>query len=304
MNFKRLLVGVLIVVFLYSGNIIYFQMQQLSGPFFLDHYYDFELNRDGVGTVDLYYVTNKKEDIDIWSIAIPEVEFAVVKHDVVHQELTHYQVKRATVELNGINVTNELKFEMIDVQFSQQDRKQFSIGEIILRPSTYVETERPIEFLASGSSSNQMNFSLFETTENLQMKEINYSFQNLLDNQFEVYFDYNTDKLNGLKNKLQSNIDEDHEQMNQLMWQQNGIALDKIHFPIKFKKGDAVKVNSSFHFANNSPLKKSAFQFELRLIFETENGDEVIARDHINYQTYLSNNDVKKLREKVGGSNE
>lgn len=304
MNIKKLIVAIIIIIFLYGGNIIYFQMQQLSEPLFLDHYYDFELNPDGSGYIDFYYVENKSDQTTIWSIEIPNVDYATINSEIVHQEFSHYQVKKVQVELNGENVDKDTIIDKIGVQFSNQDYKEYSIGEIIISPSTYLEGDSPVQFLAGGSSNNLTNFIVFEANEKLKMLDITHAFKNSLGDQFYILFDHNSEQLEDLKNKLQSKTDEEHEKLHELLWQENENDIKNVTFPIQFEKGDIVKLNSGFDASQMPNLRNTAYQFELKLIFETDSGVKVIARDHINHQPLLTKSDVLQLEKKVGENNE
>lgn len=301
-NFKRLLVGICSVALLYLGNILYFQTQQLDGPFFLKHYYDVKVNENGMTRIELYYVTNKQEQI--LNVFIPGMDFTRVSYDGVYQDFPHYQIKKAVVEVDRMNKEEVLTHTKLDVQFAHAGLIEYEIGEIIFRLSitTDTETESPVRFLAAGSSSDYTGYSLFEMVEPVQLVEIDFPFHHALKDELHIFVDFDNDDINGFKEKLQSSeLDEEMEEfVRKHMWNVQGIELNNLPLPIAFEKNDSVKVNSAFMFDETSLQKHSVYEFSIRLLFETEDGMKTVVRSHLNYQPYFSNRDIRELAKRVG----
>ena len=303
MNFKRLTTCIVIVVLLYVGNLIYYQTQQIDGPFFLSHYYDVEFREDRNPTVELYYVTNKQHELG--HIDIPGVDRAYVIYDHFYQQFPHFQIKKAVVEIQGQYVADALSIKEIDVQFFNEDLKKYSIGEMILRPPSDIGSEQTIAHLASGGSSDHTSFSAFEINEQMELVGYEYAFENKLSDELELFLDYENEELRDFKEKIQTKeYDEEFDYMQRNMWTISGLKMSEVPFPITVKKNDHIKVNSAFRFDEDSRNENKFYRFDVRLLFETEEGSKLVARNYMNYQPHFTSSEIKNLATKVGERDE
>lgn len=302
MHGKKLMIAIVAVTLFFIGNILYFQSHQLKEPVILPHYVDLQLNQDGYGMMDLYYVTNQEQEI--WNVIIPGIEYVKVEFETVHQNLPHYFLKKASLQLQAQNITEELIISDVEVQFSGSNLAQlYQIGEIRIRPSTNSEKEHNVRMLASGSSNNQMSFFLFEMMEPLQLVNVNFPFQGMLKDNFRMFFDFDSEDLTELHEKGRI-LKDDHDFVHERLWEKSGVEYPNIPFPVPFEANDVLLINHEFLFPNDSDLGKAIFNFELEFLFEDEKGEEVTAKSYIDYLPYFTNREIKDFIEKVGGRGE
>jgi hypothetical protein len=302
MSLKKLIIAMTTVVLIFFGNIIYYFMQQIEGPIFLNHYYEYQFQQDEFTQVDLFYVTNKNQEL--LHIDVPGVEYSSIKFISDYQILKHYQVKKVSLELNVEDLKEDIAFSNIHARFSDSDYQQYDIGEIRLRPSSYGKKEQPFTWVSSGSSSDHTSYSIFDIKEDSNLIEVQIPFQNLLQDQLQLMLDVNGEEVKVFKEKFQSDLDRDYEIDTDKMFEQSGVEVSSVTYPMPIEKNDSLKVSSSFRFNEGSIHRTSIFQFEYRLLFEYEDGSKWFAKDFLHYQPYFSSSDIKRITKKDGGIGE
>lgn len=133
-----------IVVFSWVGNYLYFQSKQLEHPIFLDHYYETYLQDETY--ITFYYLSNKMDqsqvsyalldgieaypasDGDFWNWTANKPRFA--------QEFSHQYLKSVRLKLPKFNLPIEegsddiWSFEEITVAFSDRQTVTANVGKI------------------------------------------------------------------------------------------------------------------------------------------------------------------------------
>ncbi|MCP8615815.1 hypothetical protein [Salirhabdus salicampi] len=104
MNGKVFLIGILIVIACWIGNIVYYVNQQLDKPIFFEHYYD--IVQSDHTDVTLYYVTNKHNPTMINSIEVNGINFTPTSyfphnesHNQPEQQFQHHTIMKVMIHI-------------------------------------------------------------------------------------------------------------------------------------------------------------------------------------------------------------
>lgn len=136
MNRTKIVVGLILLVLLWAGNIYFFERNQLNEPLFLKHYYDLTLTGDHL-QFDLYYLVNRQDDAKTATLRMEDNSFFFQTTEDVKYRGQYWTLKHITVHLSKDQIrqtaSDRIIIQNIRVQFPRQQEKKIQIGEIHVR---------------------------------------------------------------------------------------------------------------------------------------------------------------------------
>jgi len=252
---KKIILGVVFLVLLWAGNIIYYEKHVLKEPLFINHYYNL---KTGMNDFRLYYIQNINSQDRVISIVFPEIGQQFLNFSELDgnsdSNRRYYMLKTITVNLfNGGNeIPEEYKNKVItkaQICFSSGKKVNTDLGKIYLDNNEIEKID--LKQSSTSSSSDNTGSSTFIANKDINVTGINSKFQE------------------ELKDILQINID--------------GIPLSKMAFPIKLKAGTDLNLSYSFIFNKNDIRKNNAYFFTLDLLTEDFQGNKGTSSCFVNY---------------------
>lgn len=169
MNQKKVGLGLVVLILLWVGNIVYFQRYQLEEPMFMKHYYSLQ-NIGNKLEFDLYYLVNHSEDVGVSRVHIPALGLdAYPAWDHERSRLQYQKVRSVHLEWDVTNLRSldqQVKVTELEVEFTDGSSQHVNIGEIMFNR---VKADHPyLHSQSTGSSSDHTGFSLFREKELLK----------------------------------------------------------------------------------------------------------------------------------------
>lgn len=174
-------------------NSVYAHSKQLEEPIFLDHYIEMTMDQK---TVTLYYLANKNDDSYVRHIYLGNIE-GFPQHAFIYPDekphvfdtYKHQELRSILIELRQINDQNvERSFNEMQVYYSDGKASTVSIGEIIIRPEGYFESDnpRPLVLTSGGGRNDGQSAHSFLVNEPLSIQKISGPFNNTLGNELNL----------------------------------------------------------------------------------------------------------------------
>ncbi|WP_096200704.1 hypothetical protein [Bacillus sp. FJAT-45350] len=283
-NKTTVVIGLIILAILWTGNILYYKSHQLSKPLFMEHYYDV-LSWGDTNYVELYYLTNSnyQEGNYIYRVDIPGVDYVHIEGNYPHQHFTHTVLMKLMIRIDS-ELFDTLDFEDMIVHYSNGDSESVNIGTIRIRDikEREVVQENLVDYRSSGSGSDHTGFDMFGIQEPLHLIDVQIPYEEFLVDSLLVTIEKNQEILysRGNLNYFTDKLPHDY--------------ANKTSLPVTFTKGDHFKLSYAFRFRNE--IESTHFyKLDTSLLFETEAGIEFSQTTNIHYTPYLDEGTVKDL---------
>lgn len=181
-----------IITISWIANSLYAQSKQLSEPIFLDHYIETTMG-DGV-YVTFYYLANKDDRSYINNVRIGEVygsPYGSYFHNgtqMYNAEFTHHVLRSVPIKFNTIDLDSTVTFNEMEVFYSDGSASTVSIGEVIIHPEGYFESDNPATLSQSTSSGSNdgRSWHTFQATEPLSIQKITTPFNVALEDRLNL----------------------------------------------------------------------------------------------------------------------
>jgi hypothetical protein len=252
------------------GNIVYFSYNQLKKPVILLHYTDYSIYPEQPAEFELYYLTNRNENIEIKRIELPNMPlFAQVRND----EMNTYNsivLKRAVVNMDRpkfeyITSNGDFNLEELAVYFSDGSMQNLNIGEIYLRNKRVPLGEVALKSVASGSSNGNQGFHLLTVEKPVIIESIEYPFRDKLGEAFQVSVTSSTDTWEERRSSI--------EEVNQAsMNVDENALLETLRFPIRLEKGNTLRIAYEFQFDKADQRQYDWYKLQMKINFVKEDG--------------------------------
>ncbi|QED46938.1 hypothetical protein [Cytobacillus dafuensis] len=274
--------GMAIVLLSLIGNYIVYKSSQLKEPIMLKHYYHITADR---GTIlELYYIANRNNDVDIQSISIPGIDYSFFSSlygmPANGQSNNHYQIKTLHIEIDDriMDVLNgkPYKFDQVTAHLSNGKNLTLPVGEIILfkREASTLKTS------SSGSSNDNSGFEILKADHDIEITGLDLPFADALKSALSL-------KLNGTQMQL-------HE-FNKVKTHKDSYPIKSELFPLNVKKEELFPIIYKFSFAENDPLRFNFYLIDAKLHGKDQNGPEFTNISHLSYRPYFEKKDLKEI---------
>ncbi|AXI00811.1 hypothetical protein DV702_14510 [Sporosarcina sp. PTS2304] len=227
----------LIIGIVWISNYMYAYSQKLDQPVFLNHYIDYHLSEEQY--TPFYFLTNKEDSSFIQVVEVGDIRGypdRFGEHNGIEtiEQFGRYSLKRVMIRFDEEAVdtlTEPVRFDKMNVYFSEQSETIYPIGQIVFHPLR--EEYRP--FTTSSVSGGNHTESRLTVDEELVIDSVNTSFDELLDERLMI-------KLSSASlNKEKSNkVLSSNEEWNQT----KGIDRRDVELPLVLDKGDYLTVKS------------------------------------------------------------
>ncbi|KAB2328540.1 hypothetical protein F7731_25290 [Cytobacillus depressus] len=277
-----LYVGLVIVILSFVGNYFVFTMSQLKKPIMLKHYYNSAVLPGSI--LELHYIANRSNDIDIQWIIIPGIEnefYSPLYGTSYGQPYKHYQLKTFHIEINehfsdDMNA-GALSFDQVTAHLSNGEKMIMPIGEITL----FNQNDMTLERQSSGGSSDNTGFQIFKTDKDIEITGVDLPFANDLKSALTL-------KVNSNQVELERNVNAPVPEIIQ-----NGKLITSDVFPLALKKDELLSVTHKFLFNQDDLLRFNYYQMDGKLHGNEQNGQKFTDFFSLSYRPSF---EVKDLR--------
>lgn len=256
MNIKRkyVIIGIVLLVIAWAGNIYYYKMHVLKRPLFVNHYYDI---KNGMDVFRLHFIENINDKNGIAYVSFPEIEDGYLSADIFNgnSDDRYYSMKTIQVRIprssDGI-VPESLKNRVITkIRAYTMGGRTYDadIGKIYL--DWDVPGEHNLEFVTGQGSSNNTGYTMFSSKTDMKIYGVSSRFPEMMDKPFYIAIDKT--------------------------------PLKDIKFPIELKKGTTITVDYGFMFDGEDIRKNYAYEYTIDLLIEDESGKRGVCPVYISY---------------------
>lgn len=271
-NKKYVILGLVILSLLWTGNIVFYNKYQLKAPIFIKNYYDI---KRGIPSFDLYYIENINAKDKVVSITFPELgqqQYLNCNKMQCNTDGRYYSLNAIRIEnfygyMNDEN--NELKNKIITkghITFESGKTMDVPLGKIYLNSDT--TNGKDLKQISVSSSSDYTGGTVFSATKDLKVVGISGKF------------------YDELKDILKINI--------------NGKELSENTFPISLKSGESINISYSFKLKEKDLRSYNAYDFYIDLLTEDMSGKKdsgsIFVNFHCQSPEYYDIETLKKNR--------
>lgn len=304
--------GMIIVVFSWVGNYLYFQSKQLERAIFLDHYYETYLQEENYLT--FYYLTNKKDQSEVNYALIDGLEAYPASNGgfwnwqsntpTFEQEFSHQYLKSVRLQLPNYDLPikegsdDVWTFEEVTFAFSNGEMVTTDIGNVNVYgklPNSDVFENR-----VSSSSNQHRSDDSMVAVKPVIVEAISIPFSEKISQDVLVKVNTDQEKLKELEAINKGGNPPDWvEEERDLDWENvSGVSIDEDIFPFELKKDDWLTLSMKFN-----PNRKSYFEFGVEINGKTAEGEPFMQKAFIIDHPYLTQQAVNEIiAEKVGGA--
>jgi hypothetical protein len=274
MNIKRkyVILGLVLLIIAWVGNIYYYENHKLKKPLFIKHYYDI---KNGMDFFRLYFIENINDKNEISYVSFPELEDGYISADILNynSDDRYYRMKiiQARIPRSSDGIVPEfLRNKTITkVRAYTMDGKTYDmdIGKIYL--DWDVPGEHSMESTSSGASNNNTGYTTFSSKSDIKIYDVTCKFPELLDGLVEISI--------------------------------KGTPLKDVRFPLELKKGDTITVDYRFMFEKDDIRQNNAYECSIDLLTEDESGKKGVSSAFINYwKQFPEEYDIAAMRKDRG----
>ena len=295
MKEKILWIGVVAIVLSWIGNYLYFQSKQLDHPIFLEHYYETYLE-DKESTLTFYYLTNKKENVEVIDVIIDGVTvfpssdgFFMWDSDTPQyvQEFSHHYLKSVRLELPKPIEEGSWTFEEITATFSNGQTVTADIGKV------KVEEKMPytnaLESRFSSSNNQSSHEEQLVASQPLTIDSISLPFSQDISEDILVKINRNQEELKKREAKI-NNPDWLEEEPNMEWKDKDGVSILEGIFPFSLEKGERLGISMQLN-----PDRKRYFSLGVEISGTTEDGETYKRKAFIMDDPYLTQQAVDEI---------
>lgn len=247
MNFnkKHIVGGIVLLLLLWTANIVYYKSHGLKDPIFIKHYYDV---KKGMNSFRLHYIDNINSEDRVVGIVFPEIGEQQIYCSQFSQNIDrrYYELKILTVNIfNGDanKIPEEYKNKVITkarIILSKGKIMDVDIGKIYLYRDEI--ENRHLQGNRVSSSNDNTGSAYYVATKDSIVKGIGSKF------------------YEEVKDILKITINEKELS--------NGI------FPIELKEGEALDIRYGFEFSKDDIRKNNIYDFSIDILTEDLQGNE------------------------------
>ncbi len=255
----------LLITASWAGNLWYYQSMKLENPVFLKHY--MVLNGNDSDWIELTYVENRKNGKKVTGVQLdelPMLRFQINPHGDAyyhHQVLGKAYGEWRKEDFGEVEqVPRSIK--EATVYYSEGPPEKVPIGEIKL---VWEERDGLLQSSSSGGSSDGTGHYSVTVNQPLVLEQIEYSFGDRLSPIFEL----SAAGRNGIE------------------------SIPPL--PIRLDAGDPLTFSYKWSIPEEMPAASDVYKVYISLTFKTEDGRTVRDRLPINFNLYLSEEQIKRL---------
>lgn len=275
LNKKLVAIGLVLLIMLWTGNIIYYKKHVIKEPLFIKHYYDVYIKGD---IVNLYYLQSTTSKDKIINITFPEIEQKYIEfteNDIDNSKGPYYRLKALNINVNnGSNneVSDEYTNKVItraNIAFSSGKTMNVNLGEIHLYNSDKNKTSYLKREMQSSSSDNTGG-TTFYADKDIYITGINNRF------------------YNDIKDILEVSID--------------GTKISDVKFPIELDAEQSINIAYAFKFSNKNDIRlNNAYHLVFNLSTEDSRGNKGSTPCFIDFYPSSSDNlNINALKNNKG----
>lgn len=244
LNKKHVVIWIMLLTAVWTGNIIYYQRHVLKEPLFIKNYYDI---REDYGFFRLIYIDNINSERNVTSIVFPEVGSETINftEQDYNSDNRYYRMKLINVKLEkDDNIIREKYLNKLitkaEVHLSDGKVINTDIGKIYI--SSNMDDSGAELFAAEStiSSNNNTEQVTYRVSKDMKILSISSRF-------FEIMEDVLDIKLNKK-------------------------PLKEISFPMELEKGDTLEIDYEFKFTDGDIRQSCAYDFPLYFMVEDMEG--------------------------------
>lgn len=245
MNIKRnhVIMGLVLLLVLWTGNIFYYQKHVLKEPLFIKHYYDV---KQGMENFRLYYIDNINQKNEIAYVIFPEIGYEYTRTEIFksNSDNRYYNLNIINVIRNANSdngIPEGMKNKVLTkarVYFTNGKTLDVDIGRIYLY-SDGME-KYTLDSVSSMGSSDNTGSTIFSSPDDLKIYGVGSKFPELMNDIILISI--------------------------------NGVPLREVKFPINVKKGDNITVGYKFQFDSENINRNNAYDFPVYILTENEAG--------------------------------
>ncbi|WP_041721185.1 hypothetical protein [Alkaliphilus metalliredigens] len=318
MNKKIAVTGILLIVFSWIGNFMYFQSYQLEEPLFMEHYYDRGLRE--LVSFEIRYLINKNDNVNIYRIDIPGIPSERIRVseqysiDYVQHNLGVMVVEITDEEMHSWLNEDGIVFNEMTVYFNNGTSQQVDIGEIKIQKREAIDwEERALSQVSGGGSSNGNSYSLHKVEESLKVLSFEYDNKRKLEGFLHLYMNPSKIRLEEIMEsesafmesineedlKSQEELRRTYERMRDVqgsLFQIDGLTIKDIHFPMEFNSGEQIKISYYFDSTEEHDQRYHLFiDIEAMLLIETVEGVRRIQSLYIQNRPQFSSRQIRQI---------
>lgn len=237
LNKKHVVIGIVLLIIAWIGNVFYYKKHVLKEPIFLKHYYD-------DGRFDLHYIENINSKDKIMTIVLPEIGKEYVDFIEYANNSDHRYYKMKTIDIDTHQFDSKKYRNKVitkaEIQFYSGKVMNVNIGKIYLYSDE--KKEYVLKSFSPSASSNNSGSICFEVNTHIKIKDINSKFPDIINNKLNVRI--------------------------------NEKDLKDVSFPIELKEGDMLDIRYSFKFNKNDVMGNYVYNFPLYISIEDSIGDK------------------------------
>lgn len=275
LNKRMIVIGLVLLIVLWAGNIIYYEKHVIKEPLFIKHYYDVDIKGD---IVNLYYLQSATSKDKIINITFPEIEQKYIEfteNDIDNSKGPYYRLKALNINVNnGSNneVSDEYTNKVItraNITFSSGKTMNVNLGEIYLYNSDKNKTSYLKREMQSSSSDNTGG-TTFYTDKDIYITGINNRFYNDIGDILEISID--------------------------------GTRLSDVKFPIELDAEQSINIAYAFKFSNKNDIRlNNAYHLVFNLSTEDSRGNKGSTPCFIDFYPSSSDNlNINALKNNKG----
>lgn len=275
LNKRVIVIGLVLLIVLWAGNIIYYEKHVIKEPLFIKHYYDVDIKGD---IVNLYYLQSTTSKDKIINITFPEIEQKYIEfteNDIDNSKGPYYRLKALNINVNnGSNneVSDEYTNKVItraNITFSSGKTMNVNLGEIYLYNSDKNKTSYLKREMQSSSSDNTGG-TTFYTDKDIYITGINNRFYNDIGDILEISID--------------------------------GTRLSDVKFPIELDAEQSINIAYAFKFSNKNDIRlNNAYHLVFNLSTEDSRGNKGSTPCFIDFYPSSSDNlNINALKNSKG----
>ncbi|WP_017755059.1 hypothetical protein [Calidifontibacillus oryziterrae] len=304
MKEKLFWLGMVVVIFSWFANYLYYESKQIDQNIFLEHYYEIYLQDETF--VTFYYLSNKADRSRVSYAVLDGVEVYPVSDEgfwnddsptpKFEQEFSHQYLKSVRLQLPQhvlpleAGTDNSWSFDEISFVFSDGQTVTANIGKVIVYGK--LPNFDMLEMRVSSSSNQHREEESMVATTPLTVEAIKVPFSEYIVEDVFVKVNVNQKTLKKLETLM---IGGDRpawfeDRMNVEWNEVEGIAITDDIFPFKLEKNDWLQLSMLFN-----PERKSYFDFGVEIIGKTAEGEPFIRKSHINDHPFLTQQGVNEI---------
>jgi hypothetical protein len=258
LNKKYIILGLVLLIAAWVGNVFYYQSHSLKQPIFLKHFYEVKQGMEGFS---LYYIDNINSEDNVNYIVFPEIgdDYLSVTSSNYNDDNRYYRMKVVTIKMitdYARTVSDELKNKVITkatIGLNNGKKIDVDIGKIYLYNDQL--DNRDLEFESSGGTSDNSGYTELSSLGSLSVYEINSKFPELVDDMLEI------------------KVDE--------------TPLKDVKFPFDLKFGDWFKVSYKFNFKEKDLRRNNVYNFTLDVLTQNSSGEKGSNSIFVHYQPHF-----------------